>query len=97
MKKRSTKRTKMLLEHEAYLRSLGVKGKASKCGINNIPDYKTQANAKLSNNIAGNGSAKEKPKYTGTYIKGIAVSHKSNLIPITSGEQAKEVSRMRRG
>ena len=39
---------------------------------------------------------KEPTKYTGTLIKGIATTHKSNLIPITSQEQAIEVARMRR-
>ena len=39
---------------------------------------------------------KEILKYTGTLVKGIAVTHKSNLIPITSQEQAIEVARMRR-
>lgn len=35
-------------------------------------------------------------KYTGTLIKGIAVTHKSNLIPITSSEQASDIAKMRR-
>lgn len=39
---------------------------------------------------------RESLKYTGTLVKGIAVTHKSNLIPITSQEQAIEVARMRR-
>lgn len=40
---------------------------------------------------------REPHKYSGTYVKGIATMHKSNLIPITSNEQAVDVSRMRRG
>jgi hypothetical protein len=43
-----------------------------------------------------NTQRKESMKYTGTLVKGIAVTHKSNLIPITSKEQAEEVARMRR-
>ena len=39
---------------------------------------------------------KETLKYTGSLVRGIAVTHKSNLIPITSKEQAEEVARMRR-
>lgn len=35
-------------------------------------------------------------KYTGTFIKGIATMHKSNLVPITSQEEAESVSKMRR-
>jgi len=40
--------------------------------------------------------AKEPNKYTGTLIKGIAVTHKSNLMPITSQEQAEDAAKMRR-
>jgi len=48
-------------------------------------------------NSVGNASAKKENVYTGSYVTGIAVMHKSNSIPITSREQAEEVSRMRRG
>ena len=40
---------------------------------------------------------KETIKYTGTLIKGIATMHKSNAVPVIDDEQAKEISRMRRG
>lgn len=36
-------------------------------------------------------------KYTGTAMMGIATMHKSNAVPVFSEEQAKEISRMRRG
>ena len=39
---------------------------------------------------------KESPQYTGTRLKGIGVMHKSNLVPIFSDDEAKEISRMRR-
>jgi hypothetical protein len=39
---------------------------------------------------------RESLMYTGTLVKGIAVTHKSNLVPITSQEQAIEIARMRR-
>jgi len=44
----------------------------------------------------GNAGRTEIPEYTGTYIKGISVTHKSNLVPVTSSEQARDISRMRR-
>ena len=44
----------------------------------------------------GNASKTEIPEYTGTYIKGISATHKSNLVPVTSSEQARDISRMRR-
>ena len=40
---------------------------------------------------------KESPKYTGTYVKGIATMHKSNAVPIVSKEHATDIARMRRG
>ncbi len=40
--------------------------------------------------------AKQPNTYTGTLIKGIAVTHKSNLMPITSQEQAEDAAKMRR-
>ena len=40
---------------------------------------------------------KESMRYTGTLVKGIATMHKSNAVPIINEEQAKDISRMRRG
>jgi len=45
----------------------------------------------------GNALAQEKKEYTGTLIKGIATMHKSNAVPIINDEEAKDISRMRRG
>ena len=44
-----------------------------------------------------NGTFKENQKYTGNLVIGISTTHKSNLIPIISKEQATEVAKMRRG
>lgn len=38
----------------------------------------------------------EKKVYTGTLIKGIAVLHKSNAVPVLGKEDATEISQMRR-
>lgn len=38
----------------------------------------------------------DKSQYTGSLVKGVGVMHKSNLVPITSQEDAKELARMRR-
>jgi len=45
----------------------------------------------------GIGAAVESPKYTGSAVLGITIMHKSNLVPVFSSDEAKEVSRMRRG
>lgn len=44
-----------------------------------------------------NTSRPERQQYTGTLIKGIATMHKSNAVPIINDEEAKDISRMRRG
>jgi len=45
----------------------------------------------------GTGSKKESVKYTGDYVIGIAQTHKSNAVPVTNGDHAKDIARMRRG
>jgi len=46
---------------------------------------------------ADNCSKKESTKYTGDYVTGICTMHKSNAVPVTNGEHAKDIARMRRG
>ena len=90
-------------EHEAWLKKMGV-GKAKlptnkkgqRVGLYDIPDYSTGPRV-TSDRVAGNGTAREEKKYTGTLIKGIATMHKSNAVPIINQAQAIEVSTMRRG
>ena len=45
----------------------------------------------------GTGSRKERVKYTGDYVLGICQTHKSNAVPVTNGDHAKDIARMRRG
>lgn len=44
----------------------------------------------------GNTAAKQPMMYTGDKIKGIGVMHKSNLVPIFTDDQAKDIASMRR-
>lgn len=46
---------------------------------------------------AGGSTAPVHKVYTGNKILGIGTMHKSNAVPIFSDEQAKDISRMRRG
>ena len=65
-----------------------------------MPDYKvdhTHREKYKSQAEVGVAFKKEPNTYTGTLIKGIAVMHKSNAVPIINEEQAHEVARMRRG
>lgn len=42
-------------------------------------------------------SKRAQPQYTGTAMIGIGTLHKSNAVPVFSNDDAKEISRMRRG
>lgn len=42
-------------------------------------------------------SKRAQPQYTGTAMIGIGTLHKSNAVPVFSSDDAKEISRMRRG
>ena len=44
----------------------------------------------------GHCSKKESPKYTGTYVKGVATMHKSNAVPVVDDQHAKDLASMRR-
>lgn len=103
-KSKSKKLEQARADHEAWLKTMGV-GKSvlptnkqgKRVGLNEIPDYQSSKPAvALSNKVAGHGPARQEQKYTGTLIKGVATMHKSNAVPISSREQAIEVSTMRR-
>lgn len=92
-------------DHEQWLKSMGYKGGKSlkgkhgrRMGIYELPNLREglEIKAKTSDKIAGNGNQKKSQIYTGDYIKGITTTHKSNLMPVTSREQAVEASQMRR-
>jgi hypothetical protein len=62
------------------------------------PNYRETPNyPSVSSNTAINTSKPERKEYTGTLVKGIATMHKSNAVPIINDEEAKDISRMRRG
>ena len=41
-------------------------------------------------------AAPEAKKYTGTLVKGLATTHKSNIVPVINEQEAKDIARMRR-
>lgn len=98
-KTKKTKNKRLLAaqeRHEKWMEEQGY-NKVAKSPVHSIPDYKsTKPSIPLSNKICSNGTAKERKEYTGTLVKGIATMHKSNAVPITTAEQAIEVSAMRR-
>jgi hypothetical protein len=100
MRKRKSNKTKGVLEQERLLQEtlkrVGFKGGRKKSPYS-IPCYKVDNPYKLSNSICGHGSMKPKNVnvYTGDEIMGIAVTHKSNLVPVRRGtDEAKQISRM---
>lgn len=63
-----------------------------------IPEGRnTTAHIKSKDSGMGNATVKAPKVYTGTKVKGIATMHKSNAVPVFSDEEAKDISRMRRG
>ena len=98
-KTKKTKNKRLLAaqeRHEKWMEEQGY-NKVAKAPVNIIPDYKsTKPSVPLSNKVCSNGAAKERKEYTGTLVKGIVTMHKSNAVPITTAEQAIEVSAMRR-
>lgn len=47
--------------------------------------------------VKGPCTSKPSPTYTGEKILGIGTMHKSNMVPIFSDQEAKDISKMRRG
>ena len=95
---KSKKLAKAQSDHEAWLKSMGV-GKTKAQNTNKIPDYSTNDTVKLSNKVAGHGSAKERNVYSGKRrLLGIATMHKSNMVPIFADKKddAKDIASMRR-
>ena len=65
-----------------------------------IPQYRDTGRDKYpslnSENQFAPALKKENTKYTGTLIKGIAVMHKSNAVPIIDDQHAVDIAKMRR-
>ena len=74
-------------------------------GVEKLPSlsYGSRVGADTARNIQSLNSDKiftekrESLMYTGTLVKGIAMMHKSNAVPVIDEEQMKDISRMRRG
>ena len=112
-KKRKAKGTtaadrKAKIEHDKWLTKMGVppdqlaekkKANGGKSPYS-MPDYRSPSGNKIptSDRICGNGTKKEGNTYSGErQLLGVAMMHKSNLVPVFSTKDAKEIARMRRG
>jgi len=59
--------------------------------------YRRETPAYKSGEVSkGFAALPEKKEYTGTLVKGIAVMHKSNAVPVINQEEAESISKMRR-
>lgn len=74
----------------------GSSSNFTKPGANgrDIGEYKSHG---VQNAPADACARKERPKYSGDAVKGIATMHKSNAVPVTGKKQATEIAKMRRG
>ena len=96
-KKLTPKDRAAAIEHEKWLKSMGV-GKTKQKHVNEIPNYRTGPRV-TSDKIAANGTAREPNVYSGErQLLGSATMHKSNMVPIFADtkEDAKDIARMRR-
>ena len=105
-RKPNAKQQRAQAEHDKWLTKMGVhpdqlaEKKANRKDVKNVdvPSYVSSNTNRIhtSDNIAGVAPKKDRQQYTGDYIIGIATTHKSNLMPVTSRKQAVEASTMRR-
>ena len=111
-KKRKTKnKSKKQLEanakHDKWLRKMNAhpeqiaanKEKNANVPIRSIPDYSSNRNTIRTSDVIPGGSTApaERQVYSGERrLLGVAIMHKSNLVPVFDSEDAKEIARMRR-
>ena len=111
-KKRKQKgRTKKDIEaqryHDKWLRKMGahpdqiLENKKKNAGVTvlSVPDYSTSGNSIPTSDVIPGGSTahQERQIYSGERrLLGVAVMHKSNMVPVFDSKDAKDIARMRR-
>lgn len=60
------------------------------------PDYRKTPYNPVNTRSTSIAAKKEPKKYTGTLVKGISQTHKSNAVPVISNEEIIDISNMRR-
>ena len=112
-KKRKTKnKSKKQLEadakHEKWLRKMNAhpdqikenKKKNAGVSIRSIPDYRSVGNSIPTSDVIPGGSTApaERQVYSGERkLLGVAIMHKSNMVPVFDSKDAKDIAKMRRG
>lgn len=111
-KKRKTKnKSKKQLEanakHDKWLRKMNAhpeqiaanKEKNANVPIRSIPDYSSNGNTIPTSDVIPGGSTApaERQIYSGERrLLGVAIMHKSNMVPVFDSKDAKDIARMRR-
>ena len=107
-KKPNAKQARANAEHEKWLRKRGVhpeqleakKKKNANSSILSVPDYRPRGNTIPTSDVIPGGSTapKERQTYSGERrLLGVAVMHKSNMVPVFDSKDAKDIAKMRRG
>lgn len=99
-KKLSKKLSVAKFEHEQFIQKM-TKGKKAQKDSNWTKEYGEQISVDRSNYVSAGmegiqAPAAEPKVYTGKNLLGVAMMHKSNLVPVFSSEDAKDISSMRR-
>jgi hypothetical protein len=94
-KTKEKKNTKAVSKAAFPQKCLGSGNMAGSLLQSNIPE-RDNSISKLWDNDPGACAKKPSPVYTGTKMIGIGTMHKSNMVPIFSDDEAKDISRMRR-
>ena len=110
-KRKAKNKTKKMLEaeakHDKWLRKMNAhpeqiaESKKKNAGVSvlSVPDYSSSGNTIPTSDVIPGGSTApaERQVYSGERrLLGVAIMHKSNLVPVFDSEDAKEIARMRR-
>jgi hypothetical protein len=87
------------LQMELLLKRVGYTGKFKGEVVNEIPDYRSANTIPTSDKIPARGKAKDRLKYSGNELAGVALVHKSNYEPIRKDNKQAPIdsANMRRG
>ena len=107
-KKPNAKQARANAEHEKWLRKMGVhpeqleakKKQNANVSIRSVPDYSSNRTGLPTSDVIPGGSTapRERQVYSGERrLLGVAVMHKSNMVPVFDSKDAKDIAKMRRG
>lgn len=99
VKKNKQNRTKSEIYNQSWVpprvetQDVGISCETSRKAADSKANINT---GKHSSWVTGACSSKPSPTYTGTKMIGVATMHKSNMVPVFTDDEAKDISSMRR-